>query len=496
MLVLVSFGLVLLATILLVVGLLTDDGLTLIYFSIGASFTAAIVLYLAFRMARPKAEKTKTAPEPLDPDLAPEPELVTVAADATAVQPAAAAPVAAATPAAAVVPDTAPEPAPEPTVFTSDASSARDDDWTADDDWADDGDFEVEFPIADYDELTVAEIMPLLPQLYTDELGVVAERERNGKNRAAILDRLDELAASGTDADALEADEDEDVAAPAAPVAPAPAPAPAAAPTSARPAVTVPSLSDDDDDELPFPIADYDELTVDQIVPLLAQLEDDELEDVKAREAAGQARMSVIAEIDRQLGLVDAADADTSDEAWEPEVEPAAPVAPATPTTRSTPEPAPAPHAEPAEGSALAIAGYDGLTVAQIRPLLTGLTDRELRAVLEHEAARDNRRTIITEIERRLDSSGASAAPAARPAKATAAPAKRAAKKAAKRPQRAAKKAAAPRFPIAGYDELRVAEIRPRLAGLTKAQLEQVRDRELAGAGRKTILTEIENRLR
>ena len=53
---------------------------------------------------------------------------------------------------------------------------------------------DVEFPIADYDDLTVAEIMPLLPQLYSDELGVVAERERNGKNRSSILARLDELA--------------------------------------------------------------------------------------------------------------------------------------------------------------------------------------------------------------------------------------------------------------------------------------------------------------
>ena len=70
MLVLVSFGLVLLATILLVVGLLNDDGLTLIYLSIGASITAAIVLYLAFRRARPTAEPA-VAPRPLASDAEP-----------------------------------------------------------------------------------------------------------------------------------------------------------------------------------------------------------------------------------------------------------------------------------------------------------------------------------------------------------------------------------------------------------------------------------------
>jgi hypothetical protein len=468
-LVLVSFGLVLLATILLVVGLLADDGLTLIYLSIGASFTAAIVLYLAFRMARPKTEVTKTAPEPLGTDLEPEREPVTVGAEPTRVQAVATAPAPAPapTPTPAPVAEPEPTPAPTPAAPAAEATPTGDDDWTTDDDWADDGEFEIEFPIADYDDLTVAEIMPLLPQLYSDELGIVAERERTTKNRASILDRLDELAASGTEADALETDEVAGEVEPES--APAPTPAPG---RRTPPPVTVPSLSDDDDDELPFPIADYDELTVDQIVPLLAQLEDDELEEVKEREVTGQARKTIVTEIDRHLGLLDAAD-----DGWRAEDTPAAA------------SPAPAPRSETPEGSALAIAGYDGLTVAEIRPLLAGLSDHELRAVLEHEAARDNRRTIIADIERRLNAGGATATPAARPAKKAAKRSPRTAKKA------AATKAAAKRFPIANYDELTVAEIRPRLSGLSKAQLEQVRERELAGAGRKTILNDIDNRL-
>ena len=506
MLVLVSFGLVLLATILLVVGLLADT-LTLVYLSIAASFTAAVVLYLAFRRARPKADTDLVAPTPIPPEGA-EDEPTEV--DPTTITPAATTP-------DTVVPETVIPAAEGPELVDADdapvlvdapATSAAGDDWTTDADWADDGEFDVEFPIADYDDLTVAEIMPLLPQLYTDELGVVAERERTGKNRAAILDRLDELAATGTDADALEAasveadDAFAPAAAPAAAVAESPrndalsTPPAAPRPAPARP--QVPSLSDDtDDDGFVFPIADYDELGVDQIVPLLAQLEDDELEDVKAREVTGQGRRSVIAEIDRQLGLVDAVG--TSADRGGTRAEPAPEPAPA-------PEPRPAPAPEPAGSSLLAIAGYDGLTVAQIRPLLAGLSHDELRAVLDHEVARDNRRTIVADIERRLGSGG----PAPAAARATRAPARKATKKAtarkatakkatakrsAKKSARSAKKAAAPKFPIADYDTLTVAQIRPKLAGMSEAQLRQVQAREADGAGRKTILNEIASRL-
>ena len=59
----------------------------------------------------------------------------------------------------------------------------------------------LEFPIADYDDLTTDEVLGLLPQLYSDELDVVEERERRGATRPAILDRLAELRETGTDAD-------------------------------------------------------------------------------------------------------------------------------------------------------------------------------------------------------------------------------------------------------------------------------------------------------
>jgi len=494
-LVLVSFGLVLLATVLLVVGLLTDDAMTLIYLSIACSATAAVVLWVAFRKARPKQESASEPPTPILPEgVDPETEASAVAAapapsaavtagaedrDRTTVQPVVAGPEAEA--AAEVNPGGTPTAATEAAVGTA----TPDDDWVDDDDWADAGEFEVEFPIADYDDLSVAEIMPLLPQLYSDELEVVAERERSTKNRTTILKRLDELAATGTDADAMDADDELEVE--PQPAAPAEAePAPVAA-RSLRSMGEVPSLSDDDwdDDEVVFPIADYDELTADQIIPLLPHLEADELEDVKAREVAGQGRKSVITEIDRHLGLTD------GDDAWQADDH----------------EP---PGEVPAAGSVLAISGYDGLTVAEIRPLLSGLSAAELRAVLDHEVARDNRRTIVSEIERRLEDVDREAAPtpAARPARKTAAKkatkraaatkatrTKKAAGKKAAGKNAAAKKAASTRFPIADYDSLAVAQIRPRLSSLSPAELRRVREREVSGAGRKTILADIDRRL-
>lgn len=452
MLVLVSFGLVLLATILLVVGLLNDDGLTLIYLSIGASFTAAVVLYLAFRRSGPKADVGSEAPSPLADDIAPS----LLAEDVTAVR--------RADEATGVVPAAAPAPA-----AVAVDTAATDDEWGADDtEWEDEVDDD--FPIADYDELTVAEILPLLPQLYSDELPLVGERERNGKSRSTILKRLDELGRTGTEADAAEAAS----VAEAEPAAPAPAVEPI-------------SLSDEEDDGYLFPIADYDDLSVSQILPLLPQLELDELEDVRAREVAGADRSTLIAEIDRYLsGELEAF-------TWEEDDESAA-EAPAATTGRAS--------------TSLPIVGYDDLTVAEIRPRLADLSPDELERILDHEAARDNRKTIVNEIERRLDS----AAPAPAPAPARKAPAKKraarasapaqkatkaATKSAKKSTKKSAKKATkrATRFPIANYDELTVADIRPRLTSLSDNQLAQVRERELAGAGRRTILNDIDSRL-
>jgi hypothetical protein len=75
------------------------------------------------------------------------------------------------------------------------------DDEEEEEDLGDDED-DLMFPIEDYDDLRVSEILPLLPELYDDELELVAERERGGAARSSILNRIDELLGGGAPAPA------------------------------------------------------------------------------------------------------------------------------------------------------------------------------------------------------------------------------------------------------------------------------------------------------
>jgi polyhydroxyalkanoate synthesis regulator phasin len=50
-------------------------------------------------------------------------------------------------------------------------------------------------------------------------------------------------------------------------------------------------------------------------------------------------------------------------------------------------------------------------------------------------------------------------------------------------------------FPITAYDQLTATQIKPRLTGLSKADLRKVRTRERRGKARKGILAEIDRRL-
>src|SRR5207248_5383710 len=56
-------------------------------------------------------------------------------------------------------------------------------------------------------------------------------------------------------------------------------------------------------DEAIFPIADYDELKAAEVVSLLPELDDDELDQVRDREARGGNRATVIKRIDQLLGV-------------------------------------------------------------------------------------------------------------------------------------------------------------------------------------------------
>jgi hypothetical protein len=173
----VSVALVVLAAVLLAGGLVTADGMGWFYGSIGSSVVAAVALLGAGKLTPAPAPSVALVAKrgsrgddwlrsgddwgtgPGDPAPGRQPEL-----DAE--------------------PD--PEPQPEPEAEPEAEPEPVD---------------EVLFPIADYDDLTTDEVLGLLPQLYSDELDVVEERERQGAARPLVLARLALLRRHGTDAD-------------------------------------------------------------------------------------------------------------------------------------------------------------------------------------------------------------------------------------------------------------------------------------------------------
>jgi len=107
-----------------------------------------------------------------------------------------------------------------------------------------------DFPITGYEELRVAELLPLLADLDPDALAVVQRREVAEKGRPTVLARIDELMA-------------------------------------------IP--------EEGFPIAAYDSLRVVDVLPLLRSLDIDELSAVADRERRGAARQTILGRIDEML---------------------------------------------------------------------------------------------------------------------------------------------------------------------------------------------------
>ncbi|MEY2478735.1 MAG: hypothetical protein QOG87_4050 [Actinomycetota bacterium] len=241
-LLLLTIALVLVGAVSLVIGFVGGEQLP-IFISIACSLLAGVVLVVFSRMSRRQAAPSAAGgPAPLGEEAAPATARQKAVSDAE-------------------VEDAVQEPEP---VEASSRSFAADD-----------------FPIEDYDELLVSEILPLLAELEVDELEVVREREQGGKARATLLRRIEQLSEGEGE------------------------------PTAAVPAFAAraSAASDDDgdsaggdDDELMFPIEDYDDLRVSEILPLLPELYDDELELVADRERSGANRASVLNRIDDLLG--------------------------------------------------------------------------------------------------------------------------------------------------------------------------------------------------
>jgi hypothetical protein len=242
LLLLVTIGLVLVGAVSLILGFVTN-ALGWIYLSIACSVIAAAVLVLFSRMSRTQPSVAGDAgPAPLPDTGQPTAAMTAVGGPATE---------------AVTVPEAA---AAGPALA---------------------------FPIDDYDSLKVNEIVPRLAGLDLDQLDVVREREEQGKKRATVLSRIDDRM------DALEAEHA------ATPVPPTPAiEEPSAAAVAATSGGAGGAPADDSIDDL---IEDYDKLSVAQILPLLSELDEDELEDVAAYEEDHKNRASVLDRIDDLL---------------------------------------------------------------------------------------------------------------------------------------------------------------------------------------------------
>jgi hypothetical protein len=420
LLVLISFGLVLVAIVLLVLGLIAGTGLTLIYASIGASLAAGVVLVVA-KVAGGSADEAPAPSVPRRPAQEPEPVGVGATTPLRTSSPSptdttAPVPVAAQEP--AYVP--ARQPAMAGAVAGGGAGAVMAGGGAAEDDEDD------MFPIEDYDRLKVSEIVPLLPELYDDELDMVEERERAGKGRVSILNRIAELREEPLeDAGPLEGAEPEPVA------------------------VTDDTEVDDDF----FPIEDYDELNVGEILPLLPELYDDELDLVEDRERATKNRQAIVERIAelREEPIGEA----------EPEPEPQPEVVTVTDDT------------DVDDDDFFPIEDYDELNVGEILPLLPELYDDELDVVAEHERATKNRAVVLNRLAELREERLAEAEP---------------------EPVAVTDDTDIDDedfFPIEDYDDLSVGEILPLLPELYDDELDVVAERERTTKNRAAILNRL-----
>jgi len=334
---LVSFLLVIVATIFLLSGLLLTKDLALIFISIACSALAGIVLVVAVMKSRPRPGA--------------------VAADDGAGM----------VPAPSTLPS---EPPAERRSMGARAGDGR------------------EFPIPEYDSLEVVEVLPLLGDLEPAELEMVRQREASGRAHPWILARVDALLEAEADADTSEhawapgpigstgqqgrlIDEEDEIA------EVEPDDADWASPRDrdwAAADFELDSGADYGDISVvrDFPIDRYDELRVTEILPLLANLDSEDLKMVREEEAAGKARASILTRIDALLGRD---------------------VGAAAPAKRAT---AKAPSRAAAN---LPIDGYDNLTVPQIQARLVGLSAADLRQLRTYEKRHKNRAGVLQRIE-------------------------------------------------------------------------------------------------
>ena len=343
---LVSFLLVIVATVFLLSGLFLTKDLPLIFVSIGCSALAGLVLVIAVLRSRPRPGAEG---EPVGP------AIDTVSPDYE------------------VVPESEPEAewAPAP-VETRPAEARATETRPTETRPAERGRFAGRtFPIPDYDRLEVVEVLPLLGDLEPAELEMVRQREASGRAHPWVLARVDALLEAeagewGPAADEMDeveeefeelAEEEEEEEVEISPAWAEPEPEWAErADWSASDFPLEAGYEEGGYDEIEvmrdFPIDRYDELRANDILPLLSGLDAEDLKMVREEEAATKARTSVLSRIDVLLAR---------------EIPGGAPAGPAAKAAARPKGPSKA-------ALALPIADYDSLTVAQVNAQVADLT--------------------------------------------------------------------------------------------------------------------------
>jgi hypothetical protein len=246
-LLLVSFLLVIVATIFLVSGLFLTKDLALIFISIGCSAVAGLVLVVAVLRSRPKP----TDAAPIDEETGGD-RRVSASGPATA---------------------------------TAAAAGAA-------------------FPIENYDSLEVVDVLPLLGELSPRALEQVRAREAGGRAHPWVLARIDALLESEEETGEWEAG---DLGTEDAWAEPQPEWAETGEGASEWTAsdFELESSTGGDYGELEiardFPIADYHNLRATDILGMLSNLDEEDLKLVREVEAGGKARTSILSRIDALL---------------------------------------------------------------------------------------------------------------------------------------------------------------------------------------------------
>ena len=163
-----------------------------------------------------------------------------------------------------------------------------------------------------------------------------------------------------------------------------------------------------------FPIHDYEKLRATEILPMLAELDEDQLQAVRRREQAGKNRFMILSRIDDELQAREGEGWDADDEGWAEDEPTAAPPPEAAAEPEPEPEPAPVAGAVlvgPAGDGAFPIPDYDNLRALEILGRLSDLSSDELQAVRRREEGGARRAMILNRIDRLLEDAEPSAEP-------------------------------------------------------------------------------------